>query len=44
MSTINEMLVEGSSKINPDKLNKLRRAQEIFAGLRFYAALSRLLI
>lgn len=31
MSAITEMLVEGSSKINPDKLNKLRRAQEIFA-------------
>ena len=29
MSAITEMLVEGSSKINPDKLNKLRRAQEI---------------
>nr|WP_306315092.1 Wadjet anti-phage system protein JetD domain-containing protein [Escherichia coli] len=25
------MLVEGSSKLNPDKLNKLRKAQEIFA-------------
>ncbi|MEX0551335.1 hypothetical protein AB3X33_27245, partial [Raoultella terrigena] len=31
MSAITEMLVEGSSKLNPDKLNKLRKAQEIFA-------------
>lgn len=31
MSAITEMLVEGSSKLKPDKLNKLRKAQEIFA-------------
>lgn len=31
MSVITEMLVEGRSKLNPDKLNKLRKAQEIFA-------------
>lgn len=31
LSTITEMLADGRSELHPDKLNKLRKAQEIFA-------------
>lgn len=33
MSAITEMLVDGRSELHPDKLNKLRNAQEIFADV-----------
>lgn len=33
MSAIAEMLGDGRSELHPDKLNKLRKAQDIFAGV-----------
>lgn len=33
MSAITEMLVDGRSELHPDKLNKLRNAQEIFSDV-----------
>lgn len=33
MSAITEMLVDGRSALHPDKLNKLRKAQDVFTGV-----------
>ncbi|WP_422460448.1 MULTISPECIES: hypothetical protein [unclassified Endozoicomonas] len=33
LATITEMLADGRSELHPDKLNKLRKAQEIFADV-----------
>lgn len=33
MSTITEMLAEGRAELRPDKLDKLRKAQDIFSGV-----------